>query len=138
MPRSGPSSRSSPFRSSSPSRPHSTTSTSRIQTPTNSVASYHPPSVPALVQAKPPTLFQSAKEGFGLGFGASIARNIVDRAFGSATAAATVASAPVVTSKPVVHYDTKLYEQCIENGATEEFCRQIASANGIKSPESAK
>jgi hypothetical protein len=125
MPRFGSSSRPS-----APSR-NSSTATKPMTSVVPSSSS-----VPALVQAKPPTLLQSAKEGFGLGFGASIARNIVDRAFGSATAA--VASAPVVASKPVVQYDTKLYEQCIENGATEEFCRQIASPSGIKSLESAK
>jgi hypothetical protein len=125
MPRFGSSSRpSAPSRSSS--------------TATKPMTSVVPSSssVPALVQTKPPTFLQSAKEGFGLGFGASIARNIVDRAFGT-VAAAVPAAAPVAT-KQSASYDTKLYEQCIQNGATEDFCRQISASNGIKSDSEIK
>jgi hypothetical protein len=128
MPRVSSSSRPS-FRSSSPSR-----SSSSSSKPMSSVVPHHSSSVPAIAQVKPPSFLQSAKEGFGLGFGASIARNIVDRAFGTATAAASAASAiPVAAPKHVASYDVKLYEQCIQNGATEEFCRQIAVSNDIKS-----
>jgi hypothetical protein len=130
MPRFGSSSRSSP-RPSSPSRSNSSTSK-----PTTSVVPHHYPSVPAVMQAKPPGFLQSAKEGFGLGFGASIARNIVDRAFG--TVAAAVPAAAPVAIKQSASYDTKLYEQCIQNGATEEFCRQISASNGIKSDSETK
>jgi hypothetical protein len=98
-----------------------------------SVVPHHYPSVPAVIQAKPTGFLQSAKEGFGLGFGASIARNIVDRAFGTVAAAVPAAAAAPVATKQSVSYDTKLYEQCIQNGATEEFCRQISAANDIKS-----
>lgn len=116
------SSKSSP-RSSSPSR----------NTSTKSVAPFRPSSVPAVFHAPQPTLMQSMKEGFGLGVGVSIARNLVDRAFGAATTAASgvAISSPKQTTS--ANYDPKLYEQCIQNGATEEFCRQIAASNSIKS-----
>ena len=97
----------------------------------SSVAPYHPPSVPALLQPKPPTFLQSAKEGFGLGVGVSIARNIVDRAFSSLSY--NTIPTTIATPKQVSSDNLKLYEQCIQNGATEEFCRQIAASNNIKS-----
>ena len=120
-------------RSSSPTRNSSTVSK---PISTSSVAPFRPSSVPATYHAPQPTLMQSMKEGFGLGVGVSIARNLVDRAFGT-----VVASAPVVATtapKQTVLYDTKLYEQCIQNGATEEFCRQIATSNSIKSDSETK
>ena len=122
--------------SNSSSRPKIHTTVSSKPNPVTSVAPYHPPSVPAVFQPTAPTFFQSAKEGFGLGVGASIARNIVDRAFGAATSVASVApaGAAVVSSQPLKHeFNTKLYEQCIQNGATEEFCRQISAEDTKKS-----
>ena len=123
--------------SSSSSRPRNHTTISSKSSPATSVAPYHPPPVPAVFHPTAPTFFQSAKEGFGLGVGASIARNIVDRAFGSVTSVASVA--PVVSSQPPKHeMNTKLYEQCIQNGATEEFCRQISAADNEKSEPATK
>lgn len=122
-------------RSSSPARSSSTVSK---PVSTSSVAPYRPSSVPTTYHAPQPMLMQSMKEGFGLGVGVSIARNIVDRAFGAvaSTASAAVVSTPKQSSP--ASYDTKLYEQCIQNGATEEFCRQIAASNNIKSDSELK
>lgn len=81
-------------------------------------------------------MLQSMKQGFGLGIGASLARNFVDRAFGTVASTAPVDSIP---NHPIsIPYDTKLYEQCIQNGATEEFCRQISASNSIKSDSETK
>ena len=113
---------SSSSRSSSPTRNSSTVSK---PISTSSVAPFRPSSVPATFHAPQPTLMQSMKEGFGLGVGVSIARNIVDRAFGAV--ASTASAIPVAQQQQKsVEMDTKLYDQCIENGATEEFCRQIS------------
>lgn len=121
MPRSSGSSFKSSSRSSSSS------------TPTRSVSSV--PSVPKYqpspVAYTTPTLGQSMKEGFGLGVGASIARNVVDRAFGAFTSTtpttSTTSTSSQISSHVPVQENTKLYEQCIENGATEEFCRKISN-----------
>ena len=120
-------------RLSSSSRPKSPVrSNSTVSKPTTSVSAYKPSSVPAVYHTPQPTLLQSMKEGFGLGVGVSVARNLVDRAFGTVAASAPVAA----VQKSTVPYDSKLYEQCIENGATHEFCTQIASNNIKKESES--
>ena len=123
------------FSSGSGSRSSSRPKTYSTQTSSKSVTPYHPPPVPAPYHPTAPTFLQSAKEGFGLGVGVSIARNIVDRAFGAAATAVTTATPttpPINSQPPKVEFNTKLYEQCIENGATEDFCRQIAASNNIK------
>jgi len=79
------------------------------------------------------------KEGFGLGFGASIARNIVDRAFGTGMAALSSVPPAQVHMPPVsplhappVHSTKSLeqreYEQCMKEYGTEDACKQYQSA----------
>lgn len=94
-----------------------------------------------MVQVQPPGFVQSMKEGFGLGFGASIARNIVDRAFGTGIAAltpqATAPPAPVhmppvspIHSLPThstKSLEQREYEQCIKEYGTEDACKQYRS-----------
>ena len=95
-----------------------------------------------MVQVQPPGFVQSMKEGFGLGFGASIARNIVDRAFGTGvTALAPQApAAPAQVHMPPVSplhapptnstksLEQREYEQCIKEYGTEDACKQYRSA----------
>jgi hypothetical protein len=98
------------------------------------------PSVPALprptpaplqIQAPQPTLGQSMKEGFGLGVGLSVARNVVDRAFGAVlpggASAPAVASAPVATPtpQPTPTVDSVLYDMCKANTQ----CRGLSEAD---------
>ena len=63
------------------------------------------------VRTQQPTLGQTVKEGFGFGLGASVARNIVDRMFG-------LPSVAKVSTKSTE------YTQCIQEGGTEEVCKQ--------------
>ena len=56
-----------------------------------------------------PTLVQSVKEGFGLGIGVSIARNMVDRVFGLPSVKTTL-------------INSREYTQCIQEGGNEEVC----------------
>lgn len=60
--------------------------------------SFHPPISP--IVAQPPTLGQSMKEGFGLGVGMSVARNLVDGVFGTKPPAPVTAPVPQL---PVQH-----------------------------------
>ena len=90
--------------------------------------------MPPMVQVQPPGFLQSMKEGFGLGVGASIARNIVDRAFGAGTAAlAPAPTSPTPTPVSPIHtlpahstkfLDQREYEQCIKEHGTEDSCKQ--------------
>jgi hypothetical protein len=64
------------------------------------------------IKIQQPTLLHTIKEGFGFGIGASIARNIVDRTFGSFSAPKT----PLIKSTE--------YTQCIQEGGDEEVCKQ--------------
>ena len=64
------------------------------------------------IKFQQPSLLHTVKEGFGFGIGSSIARNMVDRVFGSFS-----------SSKSSL---TKLteYTQCIQEGGNEEVCKQ--------------
>ena len=69
-----------------------------------------PVALPLKIQQS--TLGQSVKEGFGFGIGSSIARNMVDRVFGSF-------SSPKSSLTKLTEYT-----QCIQEGGTEEVCKQ--------------
>lgn len=86
---------------------------------------------PTPMQASSPSFMQSLKDGFSFGAGASIARNMVDRMFGSNT---PVASPPVTSVPPIVpvqpvEYNPKigedqhLYHKCIQDGGKHETCK---------------
>ena len=71
------------------------------------------------ITVKPPSFGQSVKEGFSFGIGTSIARNVVDRLFGTALPL----SKPVVTpSKPPLE-EQLAYQQCLKDGGDHEKCK---------------
>jgi hypothetical protein len=91
---------------------------------------------PFQVQSKT-GLFQSIKEGFGFGVGTNIARSI----FGpseAAPASATPVSTSDVTSSPSLVQPLQekqkkapidlVYTQCMLEGGTEDFCKQLSKA----------
>jgi hypothetical protein len=86
---------------------------------------------PTPMQVSSPSFMQSLKEGFSFGAGVSIARNVVDRMFGSNT---PVASPPVnsvpptmpvhpVEPKVTIGEDQHLYHKCIQDGGKHETCK---------------
>ncbi len=81
----------------------------------------HTPS-PLVVQHQPNGFMANVKEGFGLGVGVSVARNLVDSFF--TPRAAPIHSTPVTQSvKPVL--DLKAYNQCILDGEMEDKCKDL-------------
>lgn len=75
------------------------------------------------------------KEGFGFGFGASVARNVVDNMFGRmAPVSATAAPAlppPALIPPPSTHNVTPYpvsskqeYDQCMKDFGSEDACKQ--------------
>ena len=112
-----------PRSSGSSSRPFSSFRQTTPQLPARPPVPALPRPAPAPLQiAAAPTLGQSMKEGFGLGVGMSIARNVVDRAFGAALPGAAV---PAVASQPIPTLDTALYETC--KASTQ--CRGLSEAD---------
>ena len=94
-----------------------------------------------------PTLGQSIKDGFGLGIGSSIARNMVDSFFHKPSAeqsevprvAAPVASAgtaaapaaPVSSGTSVAtEYQKKEYIQCMQTINDHEHCKNLIHESG--------
>ena len=78
---------------------------------------YHPPSSPITFQQQAPTLGQSMKEGFGLGVGLSVARNVVDGLFGSNRPAApppVQQSQQLPSPSPITHPNVKEFQACME------------------------
>ena len=70
------------------------------------------------ITVKPPSFGQSVKEGLSFGFGASIARNVVDSWFG------TGAPKPVVTTPSKAPLEEQLaYQQCLKDGGDHEKCK---------------
>ena len=90
-----------------------------------------PAPAPLQIGAPAPTLGQSMKEGFGLGVGMSIARNVVDRAFGTVLPGVAPVSAPApapaaaVASQPIPTLDSVLYDMCKANTQ----CRGLSEAD---------
>lgn len=83
---------------------------------------------PTPMQTSSPTFMQTVKEGFSFGVGASIARNLVDRVFGSSPPHAP--SVPPVQSQPVavdsikpIAADQILYHNCMQDGGKHETCK---------------
>jgi hypothetical protein len=90
------------------------------------------------MQVSNPTFMQTLKEGFALGTGASIARNIIDRLFGSNSPAPPLAppsipqpplvKPPAVSSIEPIGEDQLLYHKCMQEGdpkslARHEYCK---------------
>ncbi len=80
------------------------------------------------IDVKPASFGQSIKEGFSFGFGASIARNVVDRWFGTSTSPVTPPISHV--AKPVISTPSKTpleeqiaYQQCLKDGGDHEKCK---------------
>ena len=76
------------------------------------VQAYHPPTSPITVQHAAPTLGQSMKEGFGLGVGMSVARNVVDGLFGSNRQQPQQSQMPAPS--PLTHPTVKEFQACME------------------------
>lgn len=95
------------------------------------IASNTPMVKPTPMQVSSPSFMQSLKEGFSFGAGASIARNIVDRVFGSNTQVTPPPTAPVTPTMPVqsvepkvtIGEDQHLYHKCIQDGGKHETCK---------------
>lgn len=84
--------------------------------------SYTGPIMPrqAPIDVKPPSFGQSVKEGFSLGFGAHIARNVVDRWFGAPKPVET----PVVSTPSKTPLEGQLaYQQCLKDCGDHEKCK---------------
>ena len=74
------------------------------------------------ITVKPPSFGQSVKEGFSFGFGASIARNVVDSLFGTPK---PVVTTPVVSSPSKTPLEDQLaYQQCLKDGGDHEKCKE--------------
>jgi hypothetical protein len=91
-----------------------------------------PTPTPTPMQSSSPSFMQTVKEGFSFGVGTSIARNIVDRVFGSSPppvssspVAPTPPSMPVQSVEPKVTIgeDQHLYHKCIQDGGKHETCK---------------
>ncbi len=87
---------------------------------------------PTPIEVKPPSFGQSVKEGFSLGVGMSLARNLVDGLFGNKAAAAPTVVAP--PAAPVgspsslglnkAPLEQQLaYQQCLKDGGDHEKCK---------------
>lgn len=72
------------------------------------------------IVVKPPSFGQSVKEGFSFGFGASIARNVVDRWFGTTP---PVVSTPISTPSKAPLEEQLAYQQCLKDGGDHEKCK---------------
>jgi hypothetical protein len=58
-----------------------------------------------------PSIVQSIKDGFGMGLGAAVARNIVD---GIMKPAATIPEPELIKPKPVPYVNMAEFKKCIE------------------------
>lgn len=83
-----------------------------------------------------PTLGQSIKDGFGLGIGSSIARNLVDGWFHKPAPVAPVATAtPLATNTPnaavssglpvATELQKKEYVQCMQTINDHDYCKKM-------------
>lgn len=73
-------------------------------------------------EVKPPSFGQSVKEGFSLGIGVSLARNLVDGLFGNK--AAPPAATPTILGPNKAPLDQQLaYQQCLKDGGDHEKCK---------------
>lgn len=73
-----------------------------------------------------PTLGQSIKDGFGLGLGASVARNLVDNWFHKPAPSQPVQTTPVSSGTSVAtEYQKKEYVQCMQTIQDHEHCKKL-------------
>jgi hypothetical protein len=93
--------------------------------------------VPTPLQASQPSFMQTVKEGFSFGVGTSIARNVVDRLFGSNSQSivstppaqtTSIPKPPQVSSIEPIGEDQLLYHKCMQEGdpkslARHEYCK---------------
>jgi hypothetical protein len=81
------------------------------------------------IDIKPSSFGQSVKEGFSLGIGASLARNLVDGLFGNKPAAPVAASAPPTAPTNILGpNNTPLeqqlaYQQCLKDNGDHDKCK---------------
>ncbi len=78
------------------------------------------------IDAKPPSFGQTVKEGFSLGIGMSLARNLVDGLFGNK--AAPTVTTPVTPTSILSPNKAPLeqqlaYQQCLKDGGDHEKCK---------------
>lgn len=77
-----------------------------------------------------PTLGQSIKDGFGLGLGASVARNLVDNWFQKPVPSQPVQTTPVSSGTSVAtEYQKKEYIQCMQTIKDHEHCKKLIENN---------
>ena len=111
----------------SSSRPKNTTFSSSSVNSMMPRVSYTGPIMPrtAPIEVKPPSFGQSVKEGFSLGIGMSVARNLVDSFFGNKAAQPTVVVAPPTNLGPnKAPLEQQLaYQQCLKDGGDHEKCK---------------
>ena len=78
-------------------------------------------------EVKPPSFGQSVKEGFSLGIGVSLARNLVDGLFGNKAAPTVVAppaATPTILGPNKAPLDQQLaYQQCLKDGGDHDKCK---------------
>jgi hypothetical protein len=84
------------------------------------------------IEVKPPSFGQSVKEGFSLGVGMSLARNLVDGLFGNKAAPTVVVAPPAAPAVPTptilgpnkAPLEQQLaYQQCLKDGGDHEKCK---------------
>lgn len=115
MPRSTSNSRSS-------SKSYSSVPKSVQKVTSKPIVSVPPTSHVVPVQAQAPGLMSSMKEGFGLGVGLSVARNLVDGIFGSKEPAQPP---PMIQAPPAKPLHLREYTECIQEGGTEDSCKKF-------------
>jgi hypothetical protein len=87
--------------------------------------SHFPAPTPFTYSVPRPTLGQSIKDGFGLGIGSSIARNMVDGFFHKSPEQSKVT--PVISSGTSVatEYQKKEYIQCMQTINDHDHCKKL-------------
>jgi len=85
--------------------------------------SNRPTESPQILPIRQPSFGQSIKEGFGLGIGVSIARNIVDRVMGSKPSEAPVKPSEATTKGPEATEPIREFKKCMEYKGDYEECK---------------
>lgn len=75
------------------------------------------------IDVKPPSFGQTVKEGFSFGIGASVARNVVDRIFGSAQTTPQMTVPKTLGPSKVPLEEQVAYQQCLKDGGDHEKCK---------------
>lgn len=74
------------------------------------------------IDVKPSSFGQSVKEGFSLGIGVSLARNLVDGLFGNKAAPPTAPPTNLGPNKAPLEQQLA-YQQCLKDGGDHEKCK---------------